>query len=196
MSYSLCAIRHTVCSATWIIDKLLLFADATVAATCLDHCKLTVDSEALWGSLGTDRVAGSARVLPSITPPGWVNNQRATGDGDPGVGSDGRAAFAPLDCNLCPSSPCTPQRYISSLHRYRGNRQADPGHCIYRERKKKYFIKEQQIQNYPEKVSDGTITVGIGHTAHESAHFKSWSDNTIQGSFMFLLRIICCNQSK
>lgn len=61
---------------------------------------------------------------------------------------------------------------------------------------KKYFIKEQQMQNYPEKVSDGTIVVGIGHTAHESAHFKSWSDNTIQGSFMFLLRIICCNQSK
>lgn len=27
-------------------------------------------------------------------------------------------------------------------------------------------------------------------------HFKSWSDRTIESSLMFLLRIICCNQSK
>lgn len=136
MSYSLRAIQHSVCSGKWIIDKLLLFEVATAATACLDHCKLTVDSEALCGSLGADKVAGSTRVLPGITPSCWADNQRATRDGDPGVGSDGCASFAPLDCNLCPSCPCTPQRYISPLHRYCGNRQTDPGHCIYREGEK------------------------------------------------------------
>lgn len=152
MPYNLLAIQHnSVCSGMWIIDKLLLFAVAAAATTCLDRCKLTVDSEALCGSLGADKVAGSTRVLPGITPSGWVDNQRVTRDGDPGVGSDGCASFAPLDCNLCPSRPCTPQRYISPLHRYCGNRQTDPSHCIYREGGEKMFYRRAANAELPRK---------------------------------------------
>lgn len=156
----------------WVIDKLLLF---TVAATCLDHSRLTVDSEAPCGSLGADEVAGSARVLPGITPSGWVNNQGATGDGDPGVGSDSCAAFAPLDCNLCASSPCTPQRHISSLHRYGGNWQTDPGHCIYRKSKKYIYILPTSSKRkiVYKRVSKGTITVGIRCAVYKNGHIKT-----------------------
>lgn len=89
---------------------------ATAAADCTGEHKLTVHSDAERGSLSTDGVAGSAGVVSSITALRWVDNQRVTGDGDPCVRTDGCASFAPLDRNLCPSRPCTPQRHISSLH--------------------------------------------------------------------------------
>lgn len=116
----------------------------TAAATFPDSFKLTVDSEALPDCLGTDRVADAAGVLSGITPPGWIDNQKAIRDGDPGVGGDGGASFAPLDCDLRPGRPCTLQRHISFLNRYCGNEQTDPSHCVYRE-SKACFIKELHI---------------------------------------------------
>lgn len=88
---------------------------ATAAAGCTDDHKLTVHSDAQRGGLSTDGVAGGAGVLSSITALRRVDHQRVTGDGDPGVRTDGCASFAPLDRNLCPSRPCAPQRHVSSL---------------------------------------------------------------------------------
>ncbi len=123
-----------------------------LAATCLDQCKLTEDSEAPCGSLGADKVADGTCVLPAVSPSGWVDDQKAPWEGDPGVCGDGGTSFAPLDCDLCPSSPRTLQRHISPLHRHWRDKQTHPVHCIYRE-SKKCFTKELQKQKYPEKVS-------------------------------------------
>lgn len=117
---------------------------ATAAADSTDDRKLTVHSDAPRGSLSADGVAGSAGVLSSITALRWVDNQRVTGDGDPCVRNDGCASFAPLDLNLRPSGPRTPQRHISSLHRC-GDCQTDPCYCIYRKRRKRHNKKKQLL---------------------------------------------------
>lgn len=104
-------------------------------------CELTVDGDGLCGRLGADGVAGGAGVVPGIAPSGRVDDQRATGDGDPGVGGDGCPIFAPQGRDLCPRRPRTAQRYISPLHRYGGNEQVDPGHCICRESQRKTFYR-------------------------------------------------------
>ncbi len=148
--------------------------------------------------MGADRVADCTCVLPSIPPPGRIDDQRAARNGDPGVGDDGCTSFAPLDCNIRPRGPCTTQRHISPLHCYIGNKQTHSSHCIYREsqKKRKDLSKSCKMQNYLERISKGMTTVGIGALEYERAHFKGWTDRTMEGSFMFLLRIICCNQSK
>lgn len=84
-------------------------------------CELTVDGDGLCGRLGADRVAGGAGVVPGIAPSGRVDDQRATRDGDSGVGGDGHPIFAPLGGDLRPRRPRTAQRYISPLDRYGGN---------------------------------------------------------------------------
>lgn len=63
-------------------------------------------------------------------------------------------------------------------------------------KKRKDLSKSCKMQNYLERISKGTTTVGMGALEYERAHFKGWTDRTMEGSFMFLLRIICCNQSK
>ena len=127
------------------------------AAAFPDSFKLTVDSEALFGCLGTDRVADTAGILSSITSSGWIENQRAVRDGDPGVVGDAGTSFAPLDCDLRPGRPCTLQRYISFLNRYCGNRQTDPSHCVYRE-SKACFIKELHVKSMTVHASQVGVT--------------------------------------
>lgn len=129
-------VQCAICSKIILIDKQF-FAKATAATDCADHCKLTVHSDAPRGSLSTDGVSGSAAVVPSIAALRWLDNQRVPADGDPCVRTDSCASFAPLDRNLCPSRPATPQRHISSLHRYCGDNQTNPCYCIYRKKKKK-----------------------------------------------------------
>lgn len=114
--------------------------------------ELTIDGDGPRGSLGTDRVAGSAGVLSGIAPSGRVDDQGAAGDGDPGVGDDGRTIFAPLDCDLRPSRPRAAQRHISPLGGDGGSREADPGYCICRESRRKCFrIREAvwQLRGFP-----------------------------------------------
>lgn len=99
--------------------------------------ELTVDGDGPRGSLGADRVAGGAGVLSGIAPSGRVDDQRAAGDADPGVGHDGGAVFAPLDGDLRPGRPRAAQRHVSPLRGDGGSREADPGYCICGESRRK-----------------------------------------------------------
>lgn len=99
--------------------------------------ELTEDGDGPGGSLGTDRVAGGAGVLSGIAPSGRVDDQGAAGDGDPGVGHDGGTVFAPPDGDLRPSRPRAAQRHVSPLRGDGGSREADPGHCICGESRRK-----------------------------------------------------------
>lgn len=109
--------------------------------------ELTVDGDGPRGSLGADRVAGGAGVLPGIAPPGRVDDQGAAGDRDPGVGHHGCAVFAPPDADLRPGRPRAAQRHVSPLRGNGGSREADPSHCICKEGRRKCFRGERQLGN-------------------------------------------------
>lgn len=152
-----CMTQCTVCSKMSLIDRQMFCCGHSCFADCTNDRTLTVHSDAPLGSLSTDGVAGSAGVLCSITALCRDDYQRVTGDGDPCVRTDGCTSLAPLDRNLCPSRPCTPQRHISSLHRYCGGWQTDPCYCVYRKRKKR--------QKNKKKIAASALTCEVAMTA-------------------------------
>lgn len=110
--------------------------------------ELTVDGDNPAVCLGTDWIAGCAGVLSGITPSGRVDEQGAAGDGDSGVGDDGRTIFAPLDSDLRPSRQCAAQRHVSPLCGDVGGCEAHPSYCICRESRRIFFQGEKQFGNF------------------------------------------------
>ena len=89
---------------------------------------LTVDGEGLRGAAGADGVANGTRVLPGVAAATRVDDQRPSGDADPGAGGEGGALEPPGHRHLRPRGKRAGERDVATLHRHRGHRQTHPRH--------------------------------------------------------------------